>query len=83
MLASVSKMTASAVKSLRDHSLLDEVPKTEIAKKTGVDRNTVAHRFRAGDMPLSAFIGTSLAIGLDPSKIIADAMHQTEQEQQP
>lgn len=66
------------MKSLRDKSLLDEVSKTSIAQKTGVERNTVRHRFKAGDMPLSAFIGTAQTLNADPVQILSEAIESTQ-----
>ena len=77
-IALAKQQAASAVKSLRDKSLLDEVPKTSIAQKTGVDRNTVRHRLKADDMPLSAFIGTAQALNADPVQVLAEAIESTQ-----
>jgi DNA invertase Pin-like site-specific DNA recombinase len=73
------KVAASAVNSLRVKSLLDEVPKTEIAERTGVTRLTVAKRLKRKDMSLSAFIDTADAIGADPLKIWKDALADKEE----
>lgn len=74
LFASGNKIAASAVKSLRDKSLLDEVPKTEIARKTGVSRNSVAKRLKSGDMKISVFLDTASAVGADPLAILRKAM---------
>lgn len=81
-IALAKQQAASAVKSLRDQSLLDEVPKTLIAKKTQVDRNTVTHRLKASDMTLSAFIATAQAINADPVDVLDRAIKSVEESPQ-
>ncbi|RSX53975.1 hypothetical protein D2E25_0281 [Bifidobacterium goeldii] len=80
-IALAKQQASSAVKSLRDKSLLDEVPKKLIAQKTGVDRNTVTHRLRSSDMLLSAFLGTARAIGADPVKVLDSAIKSTQEQE--
>lgn len=72
--ASAKTIAASAVKSLRVKSLLDEVPKTEIAQRTGVNRMTVAKRLKRDDISLAAFISTAKAIDADPVEILREEM---------
>ncbi|MEE8668376.1 MAG: hypothetical protein SOI13_01110 [Bifidobacterium mongoliense] len=67
-------ISASAVNSLRVKSLLDEVPKTLIAKAVGMNRQVVARHLKSGDMRLSEFIKTAHALGADPVKVLADAV---------
>ena len=57
---------ASAVKSLRVKALLDEVPKTRIARELGISRPTVAKRLKGDDMSLSEFIKTAQILNADP-----------------
>ena len=56
MIASANNAAASAVKSLRVKALLDEVPKTHIASKVGLNRMTVGKHLKSDDMSLSEFI---------------------------
>lgn len=78
VLVDIASATSSAVKSLRAKALLDEVPKTQIARATGVNRATVGRRLKSRDMMLGAFIDTSLAIGADPVRVLADAITREE-----
>lgn len=70
------------MKSLRDKSLLDEVPKTEIARATNVDRNTVRNRLRSNDVPLSFFIGVAQAINADPVQVLAEAIESIQKQEE-
>lgn len=65
---------ASAVKSLRVQSLLAEVPKTKIAQAVGINRLSVAKHLKSDDMRLSEFIATAQTVGVDPVKILDDAI---------
>jgi ribosomal protein S7 len=69
-------IAASAVKSLRVKSLLDEVPKTAIAREMGVNRATVAKRLKSDDISLGAFIEMSDAIGADPVEVLQQAIQK-------
>lgn len=70
--------SASAVKSLRVKALLDEVPKTEIARKTGMNRATVRKYLKGDDIKLSAFVQLARAIGADPVEVLADAISKNQ-----
>lgn len=74
LLTGANKTAASAVKSLRVQSLLEEVPKTRIAREVGINRQVVAKHLKSDDMRLSEFIKTANAIGADPIQILSDAM---------
>lgn len=73
-------IAASAVNSLRVKALLDEVPKTQIAREVGVSRQTVRKQLSGGDMSLSAFIRTAKAVGADPVQVLDKAIRVNSQE---
>lgn len=62
------------MKSLRVQSLLAEVPKTKIAQAVGINRLSVAKHLKSDDMRLSEFIATAQTVGVDPVKILDDAI---------
>ena len=69
-------IAASAVKSLRVKALLDEVPKTRIARELGVSRPTVAKRLKGDDMSLSEFIKTAQILNADPVQVLDEAINE-------
>lgn len=69
-------IAASAVKSLRVKALLDEVPKTRIARELGVSRPTVAKRLKGDDMSLSEFIKTAQILDADPVQVLDEAINE-------
>ena len=71
MIASANNAAASAVKSLRVKALLDEVPKTHIASKVGLNRMTVGKHLKSDDMSLSEFIKTAFALNANPAQVLA------------
>jgi hypothetical protein len=74
LLTGANSAAASAVKSLRVKSLLDEVPKTRIARHVGVSRQAVAKHLKSDDMRLSEFIKTAQTLGEDPIQVLSDAI---------
>lgn len=65
-----NSQAASAIRSLRVKALLDEVPKTKIARQLGTSRQTVAKRLKAKDMPLSEFIAISELLGVSAGEVL-------------
>ena len=78
MIASANNAAASAVKSLRVKALLDEVPKTHIASKVGLNRMTVGKHLKSDDMSLSEFIKTAFALNANPAQVLAEAIESTQ-----
>jgi len=74
--ASATQLAGEVVNRLREKTLLSEVPRTEIAKRTNVDRMTITRRLHRTDMTLSAFFAMSKAIGVEPEQIIADVINK-------
>ena len=65
-----------AIKKLDREVLLSRKTKTSIAEELGAARTTVHRRLKRDDMDLGAFIGTALAVGADPRKLIDEAMEE-------
>lgn len=78
MIASANNAAASAVKSLRVKALLDEVPKTYIASKVGLNRMTVGKHLKSDDISLSEFIKTAIALNANPAQVLAEAIESTQ-----
>lgn len=76
MMSHGNTIAASAVKSLRVKALLDEVPKTRIARELGVSRPTVAKRLKGDDMSLSEFIKTAQILNADPVQVLDEAINE-------
>lgn len=76
MMSHGNTIAASAVKSLRVKALLDEVPKTRIARELGVSRPTVAKRLKGDDMSLSEFIKTAQILNADPVQVLEEAINE-------
>lgn len=83
MMSHGNTTAASAVKSLRVKALLDEVPKTRIARELGVSRPTVAKRLKGDDMSLSEFIKTAQILNADPVQVLDEAIRGTEEKKSP
>ncbi|WP_223848100.1 hypothetical protein [Bifidobacterium tissieri] len=62
--------------------MLNEVPKTQIARAVGVNRMTVAKHLKGEDMSLKMFISTAQAIRADPVQILADAIESTQKQEE-
>ncbi|MDE5641275.1 MAG: helix-turn-helix transcriptional regulator [Bifidobacterium castoris] len=69
---------ASAIRSLRIETLLKEVSKTELARATGLHRQTVAKVLKSNDMSLSTFIGLCKAADLNPAELVTQAIKEEE-----
>lgn len=65
---------ASAIRSLRVRTLLEEVPKTRLAKELGVNRATVSKYLKADDMSLNMFLSIAKAANVDPIPLLAEAL---------
>lgn len=74
---------ASAIKELRIRTLVDEVPKTQIAREIGVNRSTVAKYLKADDMSLNMFLQIAKAADVDPIPILYNATHKEQNNPQP
>lgn len=59
-----------AIKTLRVKVLLNEVPKTGIAKSTGIGRSTVTKRLKSKDISLNEYVAISQYVGIDPLKLL-------------
>ena len=75
-LTRANSTAASAIRSLRVKALLDEVPKTEIAKEVGLSRQTAAKRLKSTDMRLSEVIAIAEMLGENPGQVIVDAANK-------
>lgn len=75
-LTRANSTAASAIRSLRVKALLNEVPKTEIAKEVGLSRQTAAKRLKSTDMRLSEFIAIAEMLGENPGQVIVDAANK-------
>lgn len=73
-----NKIAESVVQILHDHQLLNKVPKTKIAQDTGVNRMTVTKRLEADDIGAQALIATSESMGIDPLKVLGEAIQKTQ-----
>ncbi|KFI65723.1 hypothetical protein [Bifidobacterium cuniculi] len=73
-------VAASAIRSLRVQTLLDEVPKTRIAQALGVSRPTVAKYLKADDMSLDMFLSIADIVGVDAADIIRQATEKASEE---
>lgn len=80
MLTNANNPAASAIRSLRVQTLLDEVPKTRIAQALGVSRPTVAKYLKADDMSLNMFLSIADIIGADAADIIRQATKKASEE---
>lgn len=69
---------ASAIRSLRVRTLLDEVPKTRLAKALGVNRATVSKYLKADDMSLNMFLNIAKAANVDPIPLLSEAVQEQE-----
>lgn len=64
---------ASAIRSLRIGAFLSEVPKTDIARSTGISRGTIAKRLKSKDMSLSDFVSIAMTTNQDPAELLRNA----------
>lgn len=71
-------ITAAGVRELRRAAGANEVPKTTLAGRIGVSRQTITERFKQGDMKLSEFVACSLSLGSRPSELLAKAEQSVE-----
>lgn len=69
----IAELTAATVLGLRRAAGADEVTKTALAGQIGMSRQTLAERFKAGDMKLSEFAAAALALNRKPSELLAAA----------
>lgn len=83
MMSHGNTTAASAVKSLRVKALLDEVPKTRIARELGISRPTVAKHLKGDDMSLSEFIKTAQILNADPVQVLDEAIRDNEEKKSP
>lgn len=66
-----------AIRALRVKVLLDEVPKTDIAKSTGIGRSTVTKRLKSKDISLNEYVAISQYVGIDPLKLLGESIEKS------
>lgn len=71
--AAYMALTSAGVRELRRAAGADEVTKTALAGQIGMSRQTLAGRFKTGDMKLSEFTAAALALNRKPSELLAAA----------
>jgi nitrogenase subunit NifH len=74
--SSSKQVAASAVELLHKSALVSEVPKTQIARRVGTRRQTVAKRFEKGDMKMTDYLKTAEAVGADPVEVLQQAIQK-------
>lgn len=76
-----SIITASAaIDKLRRESRAAEITETRLAPQLGMTRQTLANRYKAGDMKLSEFISAAHIIGISPIAILQTALADRKEE---
>ncbi|MFC2626315.1 MAG: hypothetical protein ACFNZJ_04175 [Parascardovia denticolens] len=73
-------VTATAIDKLRREALAAEITETNLAPKLGMTRQTLASKYKKGDMKLSEFIAAAHLIGTNPINILTSALADCKEE---
>lgn len=68
------RVTKNAIQALRAKLLLSDIPIVQIADELGVNRNTIVRQLHRDSIPLDMFIAYALAIHIDPSELLHQAI---------
>lgn len=71
-------VTSAAIEKLRREALASEVTETRLAPQLGMTRQTLASRYKAGNMKLSEFVAAAYIIGVDPAAILQTTINDYE-----
>lgn len=67
-----------AIKALRVKVLLDEVPKTELAKSIGIKRTTLGEHLKSKDMSINEYLEIASYLKVNPLELLNEAMQKSE-----
>ena len=71
---------ATAIDKLRRAALAEKITETSLAPKLGMTRQTLAIRYKKGDMKLSEFIAAAHIIGTNPINLLTSALADCKEE---